>query len=338
METRSFIVSNSPHVHNNSSVNKIMWNVFLALIPASFVSVYAFGFDSLRVLGLSMASAIFFEYVALLFMNRDWRACFDGSAAVTGLLLGLTLPSNLSGGIIIIGSFVAIIVAKQVFGGLGHNPFNPALTARVFLLIAFPGPLTSWPLPRGLVNATKYMGIENAPDAIAGATPLGAIKQHALEAIPNIQMNDLLFGLQTPGSIGEISAIALLLGAGWLLYKKIISWHIPVAIFGSVLLVSLITWGINPKKYADPFFHFFAGGLVIGAFFMATDYVTAPIFSMGKIIYGIGIGLLTIAIRLWGGYPEGVSFAILLMNALTPLLDRWTVPKPFGYRKVRGKS
>ena len=340
MENRSFVVANSPHVHDNSSVQKIMWNVFLALIPAAFVSVYAFGLDAVRVLTVSIVSSIFFEYVALHFMKRNWRSCMDGSAALTGLLLGLTLPANIGTGIILIGSFVAIIVAKQVFGGLGHNPFNPALTARVFLLIAFPGPLTTWPLPRGLENATSYMGVATTKvaDAVTTATPLGAIKQNAVQAMPTINVNDLIFGLQTPGSIGEISAIALLLGGIWLLYKKIISWHIPVAIFGAVALVSLITWGVDPQKYADPFFHFFAGGLFIGAIFMATDYVTAPIFSRGKLIYGAGIGLLTIIIRLWGGYPEGISFAILIMNAVTPLIDRYTVPKPFGFRKVRSKS
>ncbi|MBU1238215.1 RnfABCDGE type electron transport complex subunit D [Myxococcota bacterium] len=340
MENRTFAVANSPHVHDNSSIQKIMWNVFLALIPATFVSVYAFGFQAARVIAVSTIAAVVFEYIALLFMKRDWRACFDGSAAVTGLLLGLTLPSNISTGIILIGSFVAIIIAKQVFGGLGHNPFNPALTARVFLLIAFPGPLTTWPLPRGLENASKFMGVATTKvaDAVTTATPLGAIKQNAVQAMPNININDLVFGLQTPGSIGEISALALLLGGIWLLYKKIITWHIPVAVIASVGFVALITWRIDPKHYADPFFHFFAGGLFIGAFFMATDYVTAPIFSTGKLIYGAGVGLLTIIIRLWGGYPEGISFAILIMNAVTPLLDRWTVPKPFGFQKVRSKS
>ncbi len=340
MENRSFVVANSPHVHDSSSVQNIMWNVFLALMPAAFVSVYAFGFQAARVLVVSTLSAVLFEIVALLMMKREWRTSLDGSAAVTGLLLGLTLPSTLSTGIILIGSFVAIIVAKQVFGGLGHNPFNPALSARVFLLIAFPGPLTTWPLPRGLEDASKFMGVATTrvADAVTTATPLGAIKQNALQAMPNINTGDLILGLQTPGSIGEISAIALLLGAVWLLYKKIITWHIPVAIFVAVGLFSLITWGVNPQKYADPVFHFFAGGLVIGAFFMATDYVTAPIFSSGKLIYGVGIGVLTIVIRLWGGYPEGISFAILIMNAVTPLIDRFTVPKPFGYRKARSSS
>ncbi|MGM0595420.1 MAG: RnfABCDGE type electron transport complex subunit D [Myxococcota bacterium] len=337
MKTRSFIVSGAPHIHKNSSIHKIMWNVFAALLPASFVSVYAFGMDSVRVLGVSVISCIFLEIIALLFMGRNWKAAFDGSAAVTGLLLGLTLPSGISTGIILVGAIVAIIIAKQVFGGLGNNPFNPALTSRVFLLIAFPGPLTTWPLPRGLENIKNFMGVATAKtgDVITTATPLGAIKENAVKAMPSIQVNDLFLGIHTPGSIGEISALALLIGAAWLLYKKIITWHIPVATILTVLAISLLTHLISPEKYADPFFHLFAGGLIIGAFFMATDYVTAPIFNKGKLIYGIGIGVLTIVIRLWGGYPEGVSFAILLMNSTTPLIDRFTVPKPFGFRKAR---
>lgn len=334
MEPRSFNVSFAPHVHDGSSVPRIMWTVFAALVPAAAVSVYAFGLDALRVLALSTLSCMAMEALSLVIMKRDPRASLDGSAALTGFLLGLTLPAGLSNGIILVGAFVAIIVAKQVFGGLGHNPFNPALTSRVFLLIAFPKQLTTWPVPRGMEDIQEFMGlaVTRAQDAVTTATPLGAIKEHAVKAMPNIQLNDLFFGVHTPGSIGEISALALLLGAAVLLYKRIITWHIPVATLLTVAVMGAITHFASPAKYADPFFHLFAGGLFIGAFFMATDYVTSPVWPAGKIIYGVGVGVLTMLIRLWGGYPEGVSFAILLMNAATPLIDRYTVPTPFGSR------
>jgi Na+-translocating ferredoxin:NAD+ oxidoreductase subunit D len=335
MEPRSFNVSYAPHVHDGSSTRRIMWTVFGALAPAAAVAVYAFGLDALRVMLLSTVLCVAMEWIALLIMRRDPMACLDGSAALTGFLLGLTLPAGLSGGIIVVGAFVAVIVAKQVFGGLGHNPFNPALTSRVFLLIAFPKQLTTWPVPRGLEDIKEYMGlaVTRTTDAVTSATPLAAIKEHAQRAMPNIQLNDLFFGVHTPGSIGEISALALLLGAAFLLYRRIITWHVPVATLATVAVLGGLTHLVNPAKYADPVFHLFAGGLFIGAFFMATDYVTAPVWPKGKIIYGVGIGLLTMVIRLWGGYPEGISFAILLMNAATPLLDRYTVPTPFGSRK-----
>jgi H+/Na+-translocating ferredoxin:NAD+ oxidoreductase subunit D len=340
METRSFKVSFSPHVHDGSSTKKIMWNVILALVPAVAVSIYAFGLNSIRVILLTIISSVLFEVVALLMMNKKLKDSMDGSAFLTGLLLGLTLPPGISNGIIIIGSFVAIIVAKQVFGGVGHNPFNPALTSRVFLLIAFPKPMTTWAMPKGIENITSFMGLKTAKvaDAITGATPLAAIKEHAVKTMPHVDVNNLFTGLNTPGSIGEISALALLIGAGYLFYKKIITWEIPVSICLTVFLFALITNVANPVKYANPFFHLFAGGLIIGAFFMATDYVTAPMYTKGKLIYGVGIGLITMLIRLWGGYPEGISFAILLMNSITPLMDRWTGPKPFGYRKEEKKA
>jgi electron transport complex protein RnfD len=340
MEPRTFTVAYAPHVHDGSSANRIMWTVFLTLLPAAAVAVYAFGLDALRVLALSTALCVGMEALALVMMKRDPRASLDGSAALTGFLLGLTLPAGISNGILVVGAFVAIIVAKQVFGGLGHNPFNPALTSRVFLLIAFPKQLTTWPVPRGLQDIQEFMGlaVTRTNDAVTSATPLAAIKEHAQRAMPNIQLNDLFFGVHTPGSIGEISALALLVGAAFLLYKRIITWHIPVATLLTVAVFGALTHLVNPAKYADPFFHLFAGGLFIGAFFMATDFVTAPVWPMGKIIYGVGIGLLTMLIRLWGGYPEGISFAILLMNAVTPLLDRYTVPTPFGSRAAPGKT
>jgi len=340
MEPRTFTVAYAPHVHDGSSATRIMWTVFLTLLPAAAVSVYAFGLDALRVLALTTALSVGMEALALVMMKRDPRACLDGSAALTGFLLGLTLPAGISNGIIVVGAFVAIIVAKQVFGGLGHNPFNPALTSRVFLLIAFPKQLTTWPVPRGLQDIQEFMGlaVTRTNDAVTSATPLAAIKEHAQRAMPNIQLNDLFFGVHTPGSIGEISALALLVGAAFLLYKRIITWHIPVATLLTVAVFGALTHLVNPAKYADPFFHLFAGGLFIGAFFMATDFVTAPVWPLGKIIYGVGIGLLTMMIRLWGGYPEGISFAILLMNAVTPLLDRYTVPTPFGSRAAPKKT
>ncbi len=347
MGERKFIISSSPHIHDGSLTPRIMWGVSLALLPATLVSFYAFGWDAVRVILVSMVSAVVFEAIALMLRNRRPRQAMDGSAALTGLLLGLTLPPGISNAMIMVGTFVAIIVAKQVFGGLGQNPFNPALTGRVFLLIAFPAPMTTWPLPRDLTSQISslksFLGlaVERHADVVTGATPLGAVKEHMLKALPHINMGDLFFGLHTPGSIGEISALAILLGGLGLLVARIINWRIPLTIIATVFAVAFLYYLAVPPKVSGmspvsaafymAVFHVFAGGLMIGAFFMATDYVTSPIFPKGQIIFGIGVGLMTIIIRLWGGYPEGVSFAILLMNALVPLIDRYTMPKPFGW-------
>jgi electron transport complex protein RnfD len=244
------------------------------------------------------------------------------------------VPSNLPVFIIIIGSFVSIAIAKMTFGGLGNNPFNPALVGRVFLLISFPVQMTSWPLPAGL--STGYT------DAITGATPLAIVKEGLKNGEP---MQQLVSQIPTPaslfmgdmaGSMGEIAAVALLLGLIWMLYKKIVTWHIPVSVLGSVALFTAILWLINPEKNADPLFHLLTGGIMLGAIFMATDYVTSPMNPKAMLIFGCGIGMLTVIIRVWGAYPEGVSFAILIMNALVPLMNNYIKPKRFGEEVKNG--
>jgi electron transport complex protein RnfD len=282
----------------------------------------------------SIASCVAFEYLIQKFILKGTPTITDGSAIVTGLLLAFNVPSNLPVFIIIIGAFVSIGIAKMTFGGLGNNPFNPALVGRVFLLISFPVQMTRWPLPTGFSNSYT--------DAVTGATPLGIIKEgikngesmsNLMDQIPShLQM----FYGRMGGSMGEIAAVALLIGFAWLLYKKIITWHIPVAVVGSVAIFTFILWTINPERNADPLFHILTGGVLLGAIFMATDYVTSPMSKRAMIIYGIGIGVLTVIIRVYGSYPEGVSFAILIMNAFVPLMNAYIKPKNLGKVKNNG--
>ncbi len=321
-------VSLSPHVHSEVSVGKIMYGVVFALMPALLTSVLYFGAGAIVVTGTSIISCVTFEYLIQKYLLKKAISVTDGSAVVTGLLLAFNLPSNIPLHIIVIGSLVAIGIAKMTFGGLGNNPFNPALVGRVFLLISFPVPMTSWPLPAGL--STGYS------DAVTGATPLAIIKEgirngeslpSLLEKVPTtLQM----FLGKMGGSLGEVAAFALLAGFAYLLYKKIITWHIPVSIIATVAIFTSILWLINPGSNADPLFHLLSGGVLLGAIFMATDYVTSPMNPKAMIIYGCGIGILTVIIRVWGAYPEGVSFAILIMNAFVPLMNAYIKPKRFG--------
>ncbi len=313
------MVSSSPHVHSGDSVEKIMWTVVAALLPASLVGVYFFGFGAIKVIALSVLGAVFFEAAILKILGKP-VVVSDGSAVITGLLLAMNLPAGAPWWLCVIGAGVAIGLGKQAYGGLGHNIFNPALVARVFLLISFPSQMTTWPSPSPLFA-------KSAVDAITGATPLGLFKE---QGEINSSIMDLFLG-NTGGCVGEVSAAALLLGAGILAYKKYITWHIPVSFIGTVLLFAFLFNAIDPALFAGPLFHLVSGGLILGALFMATDMVTSPITAKGQLIFGFGCGFLTIVIRLFGGYPEGVSFAILLMNGATPLIDRWTLPKKFGY-------
>ena len=317
----AYVVSPSPHIHSGDSVKKNMYNVLIALVPALIVSISVFGFGAIIVTLTAMASCVAFEYLIQKYLLKVTPTVSDGSALLTGLLLAFNLPSNLPIWIIIIGSLVAVGIGKMAFGGLGNNLFNPALVGRVFMLMSFPAQMTSWPLPQGF--ATKYL------DAETGATALAMMKGN-FGKLPEIM--DMLFG-QMGGSMGEISAIALLIGFAWLLFKKVITWHIPVSIFLTVGVFSGILHTANPDVCASPVYHLFAGGLMLGAIFMATDYVTSPMSKWGMIIYGSGIGLLTIIIRCFGAYPEGVSFAILIMNAFTPLINTYVKPKMYGERK-----
>lgn len=325
------IVSLSPHAHGTDSVERNMYGVIIALLPALLVSFAYFGIGSAIVCATSVLACVFFEWAINKFiMNNERNTVLDGSAALTGLLLGFNLPSNLPVWIIIIGALVAIGVGKMSFGGLGSNVFNPALVGRCFLLVSFPAQMTSWPQAGQL---TSYL------DAETGATPLAIMKQAIkagdatiLEQLPS--SFNMMIGLpdtcQTgAGTIGEVCAIALLLGLAFMLWRGIITWHTPVSIIATVFVLSGLLHIANPI-YADPLAVLFSGGLMLGAIFMATDYVTSPMCGRGQLIYGVGIGVLTVVIRYWGSYPEGMSFAILIMNAFTPLINTYVKPKRFG--------
>ena len=313
-------ISGSPHVHSDESVKKIMWSVVLSLVPAFLVSVYYFGLPVIILTAVSIGCCVLFEYLIQRFMLHQKPSVDDGSAVVTGLLLAFNVPSNLPIWIMVIGAIVAIGIAKMPFGGLGHNPFNPALVARVTLLIAFPVQMTSWPVP------TPIWGFA---DAVTGPTTLGLIKEGGdLSQIPTYA--NMLLG-QMGGSFGEVSAIALLIGAAFLLWKRIITWHIPVSFIATVFVVAGIFHLANPAEYVNPFIHLLSGGLILGACFMATDMVTSPTSPWGMVVFGCGCGLRTIIMRLFGAYPAGVSFSILLINAVVPLINKGFKPKQFAH-------
>jgi len=312
------IISPAPHIHGGDTVSKNMYGVLIALIPALLASLYFFGLGALIVTVTSVVACVVFEYLIQRFLLKGAKTIFDGSAALTGVLLAFNLPSNLPIWIIIIGALVAIGIGKMSFGGLGNNPFNPALVGRVFLLISFPVQMTTWPVVEPL--STSYL------DAATGATVLSMINEGGA-TLPAI--TDMLIG-KMQGSLGEVSAIALLIGLVYMLIKKIITWHIPVSIFVTIIVFAGILHLVDPQTYVSPITHLLTGGIMLGAIFMATDYVTSPMNPRGMWIYGVGIGLLTIIIRTWGAYPEGVSFAILIMNGFTPLINYYVKPKRFG--------
>ena len=312
------IISPSPHIHGGDSIEKNMRGVILALMPALLVGFYFFGFGALIVTLTSVISCVLFEYLIQRFMLKTKPTIHDGSAIVTGVLLAMNLPANIPFWMVILGALFAIGVAKMSFGGLGNNPFNPALAGRVFLLISFPVAMTTWPVPSPL--SITYL------DAATGATPLSTLKGSHAE-IP--QLLDLLTG-NMGGSLGEVSAVAILLGLVYLLVRKIITWQIPVSILLTVAVFTGILYLANPEEFASPTFHLLTGGLMLGAVFTATDYATSPMNKRGMVIYGVGIGVITVVIREFGAYPEGVSFAILIMNAFTPLINHYIKPRRFA--------
>ena len=324
----NFIVSPAPHAHKANSVQQTMMHVLIALAPAYLASLFYFGLGALLVSVTSVAACVLFEYLIQRFLLKGKTTICDLSAVVTGLLLAFNLPSNLPLWMVVIGALVAIGIGKMSFGGLGNNPFNPALVGRVFLLISFPVEMTTWPRPLGLWGlSASYIDAETA------ATPLALIKGHIGE-LP--QTLDLLIG-SIGGSMGEVCAIALLIGGIYLLATRTITWHIPVSILGTVAAFTAILHAINPEVYASCEIHLLTGGLLLGAIFMATDYATSPMNPRSQLVYGVCIGLLTVIIRTWGAYPEGMSFAILIMNAVTPLLNHYIKPKRFG-EKVKVKK
>ena len=314
---QKLIVSPSPHVHSGDTIPKNMYAVLIALIPAFLVALYTFRLDALLITALSVLFCVGFEYLIVRFVMKKEPTILDGSAIITGVLLAFNVPSGLPVWILALGALFAIGVVKLSFGGLGNNIFNPAIAGRIFLLISFPAQMTSWP--------ATVMAVETT-DAVSSATVLALLKQ-APETLPALQQ--MFLGLE-PGSLGEMSAAALLLGLINMLWRKVITWHIPLTILATVALFTGILYLIEPLPQYNPLIHLFSGGLMLGAIFMATDYVTSPLTKKGMIIYGVGIGFVTVAIRLWGAYPEGISFAILLMNAFTPLINTYTTPKRFG--------
>ncbi|TKG95860.1 RnfABCDGE type electron transport complex subunit D [Puteibacter caeruleilacunae] len=323
--SKHLTVSPSPHVKGSESVQKIMLWVVLAMVPALAWSFMVFGLGAVRTTLTAILACLLFEFVIQKYLLKSEPTLMDGSALVTGILLAFNVPSTLPVWMIIAGALVAMGIGKLSFGGLGNNPFNPALVGRVFLLISFPVEMTLWP-----VNANS--GI----DGVTGATPLALLKEGIKSGTPiselasEIPSNVSMLLGNIGGSLGEVSALLLILGGLFMLYKKVITWHVPVSILGTIFAVAGILWMVNPEQYIEPTFHILAGGAMLGAIYMATDMVTSPMTAKGQIIYGIGIGLITITIRVFGAYPEGISFAILIMNGVTPLINRYVKPAGFG--------
>ncbi len=329
MDTQPYL-SSSPHLHAGQDTAQIMRAVIYSLLPVCAAAVYFFGLAALWVLLVATTGCLVVEALCQRLMGKA-PTVTDGSAVVTGILLALNLPPTSPWWLTLLGAVIAIGIGKQVYGGLGANPFNPALVARVALLISFPVQMTTWSAPAPLGSGT---------DLVTSATPLGEWKTAVMLTgkLPLAHAGstlDYLLG-NMPGCIGEVSALAVLLGAGYLFWRRILTWHIPLAYLGSVVLLAGTFWLADPGRYPDPLFHLLTGGLMLGAFYMATDMVTSPVTPWGMVLFGIGCGILTVLIRLFGGYPEGVSFAILLMNAATPLIDRYLRPRTYGV--LPGKS
>ena len=314
------LISPSPHIHTRTSTASLMRDVVIALLPTVIVSILFHGWSEIIVLGVSILSCVLLEYLITRFLLKKPSTICDWSAVVTGVLLALNLPATSPWWMVIIGAIVAIGVAKMTFGGLGQNLFNPALVGRVFLLISFPVAMTNWAPVKGFIPGV---------DASTGSTLLGMVKEGGMEALEGTSYLNLLF-LNIGGSAGELSAIAILAGFVYLLARKVIRPHITLSIWLTVFVFSGIMWLIDPSQYTDPVFNLLTGGLLLGSVFMATDYVTSPMSAKGGIIFGVGIGLITMLIRYFGAYPEGMSFAILIMNATVPLINKFCKSKKFG--------
>ena len=328
---KPFIVSISPHVKSEETTSRIMWSVSASLLPAAVMGSYFFGPRAVITVALCILSAVLSEHIFQKALNKK-TTIGDGSAFLTGLLLSLNLPPSVPFYIPVIGSFIAIIITKQLFGGLGYNIFNPAFIGRAFLLISFPKLMTIWSKPTAALILL---------DARTTATPLGILKEEGpaklIEVFGNkMNLYSQLFVGHRAGSIGETSVIALLIGAAFLMYKKYITWHIPLSFLGTAALIAWVFGAKGALFAGDPLLHLMSGGMILGAFFMATDYVTSPSLQSGQIVFGIGCGFLTMLIRLKGGYPEGVMFAVLIMNCFAPLIDRGFRTKIFGAAKKQG--
>lgn len=333
---KRLLVSPSPHIHGDESTGSLMRDVIIALSPSLLVSIYFFGFSAIKLALVGALTCVAVEYLIQKYLMKTKVTIGDYSAALTGVLLALNLPPNAPWWIMFIGSVVAIGIAKMTFGGLGQNLFNPALVGRVFLLISFPVIMTDYTT---IPDSWFRPGV----DAVTGATPLAIVKEGLAKGMTLTEIygqNDFsyleMLYTKIGGSVGEVSALALLLGFAYLLYRKVIKPHIPLAIIGTVMVFSGILWLVNPEQYTDPVFSVLTGGVLLGSIFMATDYVTSPMSSKGMIIYGIGIGVITVLIRNFGAYPEGISFAILIMNSTVPLLNKYFKPVRFGKEVKHG--
>ena len=326
---KQLLVSPAPHIHGKENTRNLMRDVIIALLPAVAVSIYYFGFSAVKLVLVGVISCMLVEFLIQKFFLKGKCTICDYSAALTGVLLALNLPPNSPWWLMVIGAIVAIGVAKMTFGGLGQNLFNPALVGRVFLLVSFPVLMTDWTAPASFFGATI--------DAASGATPLALVKEAVAAGTPiseifannpSLSYSQLLFA--RVGSAGEVSAIALLLGFVYLLVRRVIKPHITLSIWATVFVFSGILWLCNPDQFTDPVFNLLTGGMLLGSIFMATDYVTSPMSDKGMIIFGAGIGIITILIREFGAYPEGISFAILIMNATVPLINMYVKPKRFA--------
>lgn len=343
---KKLVLSSSPHVASDDSVKKIMWTVNASLIPAIFAAYYYFGLKALILIGVSIITAVITEAACEKFMNRPITIS-DGSAVLTGILLAFCVPAKLPWWAAAVGSFFAVAVVKQVFGGLGYNIFNPALAGRTFLLAAYPVLMTSWSAPEANINilpqkppVSQEISVQKV-DTTSSATPLAELRiareQGNLDKIKSLTTSsqiykNLIVGNRS-GSLGETSVICLLIGAAILFLRGIITWHIPFSYIFSVFIFVLIFEFFGGKSYMSAFYYVLSGGLILGAFFMATDMVTSPVTLIGRVLFGVGAGLLTVLIRYFSGPPEGVAYSILIMNATTPLIDRYTRPKIFGFVK-----
>lgn len=330
---KKLLVSPAPHIYSDKNTRVLMRDVIIALAPTILVSIYFFGFSAIKLILVGVVSCMAVEFVLQKYLIKGPVTINDYSAALTGLLLALNLPPSAPWWVIFIGSIIAIGVAKISFGGLGQNIFNPALVGRVFLLISFPVIMTDWTIPDSWLRPDM--------DAVSGATPLAIVKEGLANGLTLDQLfaqNDftyweMLFA-RIGGSVGEISALALLLGFGYMLIRRVIKPHIPLSILGTIIVMTGIFWMIDPAHYTDPIFNLLTGGVLMGSIFMATDYATSPMTTKGMVIYGVGIGALTVLIRYFGAYPEGISFAILIMNGVVPLLNKYVKPKRFA-KEVR---
>lgn len=360
-KVEELVVSSSPHVHDTQSVRKIMITVLLSLMPACLAGIYLYGASAMMVIVYCVVFSVGTEMFWTQIAGKNTESWKDCSAILTGVLLAMNLSAGAPWWICLIGSMIGIGIGKQIYGGIGYNPFNPALVARVALLIAFPKIMTTWVPSRFMTANSAYDSIltyapgadklkghvlpllSTSCDGITTATPLGVAKELAksatsFDSVANSSAYWDYFLGNMGGCLGETSAIALLIGGLFLIMMKIIKWHIPVAYIGTVAIFTAIAHTANPAMTPSPLFHVITGGLILGAFFMATDMVTSPITTKGMIIFGIGCGIITSLIRLWGNYPEGVSFSILIMNAVVPLIDKFTTTTPFGYKPVEKKA